>query len=172
MVALVQGGRHDVDPALVDVPRASPRDAAVALASLVDGVESRDAASLAALAPGGDAGVRDELAGIADTAAALDLRAVTARYVDQVGTVASDGTWSGTVDLTWQVGRLDAAPASAEVVVTFVPDDDGLAIADFSAGGAARVPLWLRGRLAVATAPGSRRTWAGSRTVWTIRGRR
>ena len=89
MVALVQGGRHDVDPALVDVPRASPRDAAVALASLVDGVESRDAASLAALAPGGDAGVRDELAGIADTAAALDLRAVTARYVDQVGTVAN-----------------------------------------------------------------------------------
>ncbi len=154
MLALVQGGRHDVDPAPVDVPRASPRDAAAVLASLVDGVESRDAASLAGIAPVGDAGVRDELAGIADTAAALDLRAVTARYVDQVGTVASDGTWSGSVELTWQVARLDGASARAEVVVTFTPDDDGLAITGFGAGGAARVPLWLRGRLAVATAPG------------------
>ena len=79
---------------------------------------------------------------------------MTARYVDQVGTVATDGTWSGTVELTWQVARLDAAPARAEVVVTFTPDDDGLAIAGFGAGGAARVPLWLRGRLAVARAPG------------------
>lgn len=154
MATLVQGGRHDVDPAPVDVPRASPRDAAAALASLVGGVESRDSGALAGLAPDGDAGVGDRLAGIADTAAALDLRAVTARYVDQVGTVASDGTWSGSVELTWQVARLDGAPARAEVVVTFTPDGDGLAIAGFSAGGAARVPLWLRGRLAVATAPG------------------
>ncbi|WP_224279517.1 hypothetical protein [Nocardioides lacusdianchii] len=154
VVALVQGGRHDVDPAPVDVPRASPRDAAEVLASLVSGVESRDSGALAGLAPGGDAGVGDRLAGIADTASALDLRAVTARYVDQVGTVASDGTWSGTVELTWQVARLDRAPARAEVVVTFTPDDEGLAIAGFGAGGAARVPLWLRGRLAVATAPG------------------
>lgn len=154
VVALVQGGRHDVDPAPVDVPRASPRDAAEVLASLVSGVESRDSGALAGLAPGGDAGVGDRLAGIADTASALDLRAVTARYVDQVGTVASDGTWSGTVELTWQVARLDRAPARAEVVVTFTPDDEGLAIAGFGAGGAARVPLWLRGRLAVAEAPG------------------
>ncbi|QSR31758.1 hypothetical protein CFI00_14835 [Nocardioides sp. S5] len=150
----MQGGRHDVDPAPVDVPRASPRDAAEALASFVDGVASRDADVLASLAPAGDAVVGERFAGIADTAADLDLRALSARYVDQVGTVASDGTWSGTVDLTWQVARLDAAPARAEVVVTFVPDDDGLAIADFSAGGTARVPLWLRGRLSVATARG------------------
>ncbi|GAA1450117.1 hypothetical protein GCM10009641_81840 [Mycobacterium cookii] len=154
VVALVQGGRHDVEPATVDVPRASPRDAAEALASLVDGVGSRDADALASLAPAGNAVVGEQLAGIAGTAAALDLRAVSARYVDQVGTVASDGSWSGTVDLTWRVARLDAAPARAEVVVTFVPDDGRLAVAGFSAGGAARVPLWLRGRLAVATAPG------------------
>ena len=154
LVALVQGGRHEVDPAPVDVPQASPRDAAEALASFVDGVASRDADVLASLAPAGDAVVGERFAGIAGTAADLDLRALSARYVDQVGTVASDGTWSGTVDLTWQVARLDAAPARAEVVVTFVPDDEGLAIAGFSAGGAARVPLWLRGRLAVATAPG------------------
>lgn len=154
LVTLVQGGRHDVDTAPVDVPRASPRDAADALARFVSGVGSRDADALASLAPAGDAVAGERWAGIADTAAALDLRAVTARYVDQVGTVASDGTWSGTVDLTWQVARLDGAPARAEVVVTFTPDDDGLAIADFGAGGAARVPLWLRGRLAVATAPG------------------
>jgi hypothetical protein len=154
VVTLVQGGRHDVDPEPVDVPRASPRDAAAALASFVSGIESRDADALASLAPAGDAVVGERFAGIAGTTGALDLRAVSARYVDQVGTVASDGTWSGTVDLTWQVARLDAAPARAEVVVTFVPDDEGLAIADFSSRGAARVPLWLRGRLAVARAPG------------------
>lgn len=154
LVALLQGGRHDVDTSPVDAPRASPRDAADALALFVSGVGSRDADALGGLAPGRDAGAVDRLAGIADTAAALDLRAVTARYVDQVGTVATDGTWSGTVELSWQVARLDAAPARAEVVVTFTPDDDGLAIAGFGAGGAARVPLWLRGRLAVATAPG------------------
>jgi hypothetical protein len=154
LVTLVQGGRHDVDTAPVDVPRASPRDAADALARFVSGVGSRDADALASLAPAGDAVAGERWAGIAETAAALDLRAVTARYVDQVGTVASDGTWSGTVDLAWQVARLDAAPARSEVVVTFTPDGDGLAIAGFSAGGAARVPLWLRGRLAVATAPG------------------
>ena len=154
VVTLVQGGRHDVDPAPVDVPRASPRGAAEALASFVDGVASRDANALASLAPAADAVARERFAAIAGTAAALDLRAVSARYVDQVGTVASDGTWSGTVDLTWQVARLDAAPARAEVVVTFVPDDAGLAIAGFSSGGAARVPLWLRGRLAVAAASG------------------
>lgn len=154
VVTLVQGARHDVDTAPVDVPRASPRDAAGTLARFVSGVGSRDADALASLAPAGDAVAGERLAGVADTAAALDLRAVTARYVDQVGTVASDGTWSGTVELTWQVARLDDAPARAEVVVTFTPDDDGLAIAGFGAGGAARVPLWLRGRLAVAKAPG------------------
>lgn len=154
MVTLVQGGRHDVDTAPVDVPRASPRDAADALARFVSGIGSRDADTLASLAPVGDAATGERWAAIAGTAAALDLRAVTARYVDQVGTVASDGTWSGTVELSWQVARLDDAPARAEVVVTFTPGDDGLAIAGFGAGGAARVPLWLRGRLAVATAPG------------------
>ena len=154
VVALVQGGRHDVDPAPVDVPRASPRDASDALARFVSGVGSRDADALTSLAPAGDAVAGERLAGIAGTAAALDLRDVTARYVDQVGTVRSDGTWSGSVELTWQVARLDDAPARAEVVVTFTPDDEGLAIAGFGAGGAARVPLWLRGRLAVAEAPG------------------
>lgn len=139
----------------MDLPRASPAEAAAALGAFVAGVEARDAPSLAALAPADDPAAQDVLSGIADSAAALDLRGVDARYVDQVGTVAADGTWSGTTEMTWQIGTLDGSPSSTDVVVTFTPDDDGLAIAGFGgSGGPGRVPLWLRGELAVATAPG------------------
>ncbi len=78
---------------------------------------------------------------------------MSARYVDQVGTVAADGTWSAVVEVGWQVDG-DSSPSQADVVVTFAPDGDGLGILGF--GGAAdrgRLPLWLRGELAVSRAP-------------------
>ena len=138
----------------VDVPRASPAAAAAALASFVDGVDSRDAGALEALAPPGDPDAGEVLAGVARNADALDLRAVSARYVDQVGTVAADGSWTGIVDLTWQLGGLDPGPSRADVAVSFAPEGDGLAIAGFGAAGRGRVPLWLRGELSVARADG------------------
>ncbi|WP_139306655.1 hypothetical protein [Nocardioides exalbidus] len=139
----------------MDAPRASPAAAATALASFVTAVEERDGAALTALAPPDDASATADLAGIASNAEALDLEAVTARYVDQVGTVAADGRWSGVVELTWQLGGLDEAPSSADVVATFAPVGDGLGIASFGTVAAAgtRMPLWLRGRLSVARAP-------------------
>lgn len=154
VVVLTRGGRHDVEPRTVDVPRASPAAAAAALASFVDGVEARDVDGLGALAPPDDPAAGEVLTALARNAQALDLRAVSARYVDQVGTVAADGSWAGIMDLTWRVGGLDPAPSRADVVVSFAPDGDGLAIAGFDSAGRGRVPLWLRGELSVARAGG------------------
>ncbi|MCW2736402.1 hypothetical protein, partial [Nocardioides sp.] len=124
------------------------------VASFVAGIDSRDAEALAALAAPDDAAAADLLTGIAGNAAELDLRQVSARYVDQVGTVADDGSWTGIVDLTWRIGDLDAARSRADVAVSFAPDGDALGIAGFEAASRARVPLWLRGALAVARADG------------------
>ncbi len=154
VVALTRSGRHDVEPRPVDVARASPARAAAAVASFVSGVDSRDPDGLRVLAPDGDGGAAELLGGIARNADALDLRDVSARYVDQVGTVAANGGWTGIVDLTWRLGGLDTSPSRADVAVSFVPDGDGLAIMGFGSAGRGRVPLWLRGELSVARADG------------------
>ena len=148
-MALTRDGRHDVAPRPVDVPRASPAAAAAALAAFVEAVDARDAAGLSALAPPDDPDADAVLSGIARNTRTLDLRGVGARFVDQVGTVAPDGSWTGLVDLTWQLGDLDPEPARADVAVSFVPDGDGLGITGFDVPGGTRVPLWLRGELSV-----------------------
>ena len=127
--------RHDVDPRTPVVARASPADAVTALAALVAGVEARDAAALARLAVDGVPGSDDLMSGVAANAESLDLRQVAARYVDQVGTVAADGSWSAVAEVAWQVDG-DASPSQADVVVSFAPDGDGLGITGF--GGADR----------------------------------
>ncbi|PKH44108.1 hypothetical protein SAMN05192575_102122 [Nocardioides alpinus] len=153
-VVLTRGDRYEVAPRPADVPRASPAAAAAAVASFVDGVDARDAETLAGLAPAGDTDAEERLTSIARNADSLDLRGVTARYVDQVGTVAADGSWTGIVDLTWQFGGLDAEPSRADIAVAFAPDDDGLGVTGFRAAGTGRVPLWLRDELSVARADG------------------
>lgn len=153
VVVLMRDGRDAVAPPRpVEVPRASPAEAAAALATFVAGVVDRDEDALAALALDHSIEMQDQLSGIAANAALLDLRDVTARYVDQVGTVSADGAWAGVVEMTWRFRGFDSAPARADVVVRFAPDDDALAIAGFgsSAASEGRVPLWLRGELAVA----------------------
>ena len=101
--------------------RASPAAAAAALASFVEGVVSRDPDALAELAPPDKPAARDLLTGIGRNAETVDLKAVSARYVDQVGAVAADGSWTGIVELTWQLGGFDAVPAEADVAVSFAP---------------------------------------------------
>jgi hypothetical protein len=153
VAVLLRDGRDAVEPpGPVDVPRASPAEAAAALASFVAGVEDRDGGALVALAPIGAPEVQEELSGIAANATSLDLRDVTARYVDQVGTMSADGAWSGVVEMTWRFRGFDSAPARADVIVRFAPDGDALAIAGFggSASSGVRTPLWLQGQLAVA----------------------
>jgi hypothetical protein len=153
VVLLTRDSRSPVEPPRpVEAPRASPAEAAAALATFVAGVEGRDGEALATLAPDGSTEVQEQLSGIAANAESLDLRDVTARYVDQSGTVSADGAWSGVVEMTWRFRGFDRAPASADVVVRFTPDGNGLAIAGFGPPAAAegRTPLWLRGELAVA----------------------
>jgi hypothetical protein len=154
VVLVVQrGDRHEVDPRPLDVARASPAAAAAALAALVSGIESADAAALSDLAA--TPGAEEALAGIAANTESLDLTDVSARYVDQVGAVATDGSWSAVAEVGWRVAG-DAMPSRADVVVRFAPagHDDGVGIAGFGGDGAGRVPLWLRGELSVARAPG------------------
>lgn len=135
-VVLTRDDRREVEPGRLDVPRASPGEASAALAEFVTGVRARDPAL-----PGG-AGAN---------AALLDLVDVGARYVDQVGTVDADGSWSGVVEMTWRLDGFDAEPARADVVVSFVPDGDGdgVTVTGFGGAGTGRVPLWLGGRLSV-----------------------
>ena len=149
VVVLTRSGRHDVEPVPVDAPRASPSEAAAALASFVEGVRSHEDGALDALAAPGDTAAQDLMSAVARNARALRLRAVSARYVDQVGTVAADGSWTGVVDLTWQLGATGERASSADVAVGFTPVEDGVAITGFAAQGRARVPLWLQGQLAV-----------------------
>ncbi|GAB3035379.1 hypothetical protein GCM10011376_18910 [Nocardioides flavus (ex Wang et al. 2016)] len=153
VVLVVRDGPTRVEPARpVEALRASPAQAAAALSSFVAAVEARDGEALVDLAPPASTEVQDQLSGVAANAASLDLRDVTARYVDQAGTVADDGSWAGVVEMTWRFDGFDPAPAQADVIVRFAPDGDGLAIAGFGApeSSEGRVPLWLRGELAVA----------------------
>ena len=154
VVVVQRGDRHDVDPRIPDAARASPADAATALAAFVAGVQSRDADALSRLAVDGNRGSDELMAGIAANAASLDLREVAARYVDQVGTVAADGSWSAVTEMAWQVDG-DSVPSQAEVVVSFAPDGDGFGIAGFDGSAeSSRVPLWVRGELSVARSRG------------------
>ena len=156
VVVVQRGDRHDVDPRTPDAARASPADAATALAAFVAGVDARDGAALSRLAADGAPDAAELMSGVAVNATSVDLRAVTARYVDQVGTVAADGSWSAVTEVAWQVDG-DSAPSQAQVVVSFAPDGDGLGIAGFGGDDSAergRVPLWLRGELSVARSRG------------------
>ncbi|RYC05302.1 hypothetical protein [Nocardioides zhouii] len=157
VVLVTRGGRHEVEPGVVDVQRASPAAAAQVLRDFVAAVDAEDADALAALAPVGDDAAADLLTGIGSDLPELDLRQVSARYVDQVGTVAEDGSWTALTELTWQFGSFDAEPSQGEVLVSFAPSGDGLGITGFGAGATSargRVPLWLHGDLSVSGAPG------------------
>ncbi len=133
-------------------PTAQAGAAASAVHDLVQALGAGDAAAAAVLAPGSDADVAELLAAVADNARDLRLDNLTARYVDEVGAVAQDGSWTAAVDLTWAVEGFDREPARAEVLVAFAPDGDGVAITGL--GGGDRIsPLWLRERLVVRRTP-------------------
>jgi hypothetical protein len=155
VVLFIRDGRQDVTPAPpAEAPRASPGQAAAALATFVEAVERRDRAALDQLAPADQPAARELLSGVAANVRSLDLSVVTARYVDQVGTVSAEGSWTGTAELTWRLRGFDQRPARSDVKVRFAPHGDGLGIVGFEAAteGGSRLPLWLRGELSVARA--------------------
>lgn len=153
VIVLVRDGRQAVAPAPpAETPRASPAEAAGVLAAFVKAVEQRDARAMEQLAPSELPAARELLSGIAANARSLDLTAVSARYVNQVGTVSSDGSWTGVAELTWQLRGFDEQPARSDVMVRFTPHGEGVGIAGFEAPsrGGGRLPLWLRGQLSTA----------------------
>ena len=171
---LGRDGRQVVGPDAGEArPYASPAAAEAALQRFVRGVRDRDERALSALAPSGDGNAAAHLAGIARNAAVLDLVGVDARYVDQVGPVAADGSWTGAAEVSWRIHGFDPGPSRADVVVSFQPDGDRLAVVGF--GGASRAgsrtPLWLQGELSVVRTPDTLvmadRSVGGARAVLT-----
>ena len=133
-------------------PTAQAGAAAAAVHDLVQALAAGDADAASGLAPAADSAAGDLLAAVADNARDLRLEELSARYVDEVGAVGEDGSWTAAVDLTWALEEFDREPASAEVLIAFAPEDDGVAITGL--GGGDRIsPLWLRERLAVRRTP-------------------
>jgi hypothetical protein len=133
-------------------PTAHAGAAASAVQDLVRALEAGDVDAASDLAPAADSAAGDLLASVADNARDLRLVELSARYVDEVGAVAQDGSWTAAVDLSWAIEGFDREPANAEVLIAFAPDDDGVAITGL--GGGDRIsPLWLRERLAVRRTP-------------------
>ena len=156
--------------------------ASAALLDFVLAVRAGDSDRLAALAPSGDPTAAGLLAATGDNARELDLSEVDARYVDEVGPVALDGSWSAVVDLTWAIGGFDEQPATTAVVVRFRSQDGRVAIEGFgpedqTATGPARgrTPLWPTGPLSVVRTDDALVAVAGDETaaqVWASRVRR
>jgi hypothetical protein len=143
--------RADVSDDLA-APTAHAGSAASVLQDLMQALEAGDVDAASDLAPAANTAARDLLASVAGNARDLRLDELSARYVDEVGAVAQDGSWTAAVDLTWAIDGFDREPASAEVLIAFSPDDDRVAITGL--GGGDRIsPLWFRERLAVRRTP-------------------
>ncbi|PUA80615.1 hypothetical protein C7S10_12715 [Nocardioides currus] len=143
--------RADLSPRTA-APTARAGAAASVTQELVRALAAGDADAAADLAPAGDDRARALLGAVAHNARDLRLTDLSARYVDEVGAVSSDGSWTAALDLTWALDGFDQQPARAEVLAHFAPDGQGVAVTDL--GGGDRIsPTWLRGRLAVRRTP-------------------
>ena len=145
---------------------AQPALAAAALSDLVREIDAGDPDAAAGLAPDGDSSAQDLLAAVTHNAERMRVADLEMRYVDELGAVAADGSWTAAVSMTWALTGFDTEPAHAEVAVDFAADGDRVAITGF--GGHDHIsPLWLMGPVAVrrttdvlvlAAGPGSART--------------
>lgn len=136
--------------------RALPAPATRVLADLVGAVEDRDADAGATL---GDESSSVLLGELVANAQALDVEDFSMRYVDEVGAVAADGTWSAAVEVSWRFDGYDDGVARAEVLVGFGPDPaapgpgSGGVVVTGLGGGERRTPLWFTGALQVRATP-------------------
>ncbi len=138
-----------------NAPGPLPALAAETLDALQDALDTGDTAAASELAPPGDDRAARLLGDVASGAGSLGL-SVDLRYVDETGSVAADGTWSAAVETRWRYADdTGSVPARAEVTVSFRPDGpDHVAILGFGDPDSGRLPIWLSGPLAVATARG------------------
>lgn len=122
-----------VPPPTDRVAQAQPTKAAAALTAFEDAVSAR---------AGGATPLLRQLVG---NAKALDVEDFTARYVDEAGAVAADGSWTGAVEVTYRFGGYDTTTVREETDAGFGPDGQ---ITGFG-GGSDPVPLWLTGPVQV-----------------------
>lgn len=121
--------------------------------------DAADPAELAAPVPGAARALRDAAANVE----ALDLRAVSVRYLAESGTPLSgrerrtygDDAWVADAQVSWQVRGVDRTPAVLTLPVVLAPDADGdeQAVAGFDVADSDRTPLWLLTRLSVVRTP-------------------
>lgn len=136
--------------------KALPAPATRVLADLVRAVQDRDADAGAAL---GDESSAVLLGEVVANARALDVADFDLRYIDEVGAVAADGTWSAAVEVSWRFAGYDDGVAREEVLVGFGPDPaeagdgSGGVVLTGLGGGERRTPLWFTGALQVRTTP-------------------
>lgn len=116
--------------------------AAEALAQLAQALSRGDVEAGAALAPEDDPTARDLLSALAGNASRLRVTGVGLRFVDQVGVLQPDGSWTARADLTWALQGQPSGEARTEVEVGLRQDGGRVAVTGFTGG---RVPLWLRG---------------------------
>ena len=102
---------------------------------------------------------RELLGWVHDNAAALQVRDLSVRYLDdgapitaQQSAALGDDSWVGTVELTYRFDGFDQAPARVETDVVFARAEDEARIGAFG-GPDVRTPLWLAGRLSVERTP-------------------
>ena len=151
LVGLGLAGKSDsyqADVSRPETPTARSGAAAGSVRDLVVALETGDTVNAAELAPASDEDAREQLAAAAANARALDLVELTARYVDEVGAIGQDGSWTAAVALTWAISGFDQEPARAEVLVGFTTEGDRVAITGLG-GGDRITPLWLAERLTV-----------------------
>ncbi|NYG56298.1 hypothetical protein [Nocardioides perillae] len=146
-------------PTAPSVAAARPAEAAAALDALARALEDGSPEAAAAVAPPGDETAAARLAAVADDASALGVGEVDLRYVDALGPVGNDGSWTAEADATWSFAGFDTAPVRAEVQVALRVVGDAVGVVGFVAPAAAtdgvaddRLPLWLTGAVEVSRA--------------------
>lgn len=143
-------------PTAPSVAAARPAEAAAALDALARALEAGSLQAAADVAPPGDDEAAALLAAVADDAAALGVTGLDLRYVDALGPVAADGTWTAEADASWSFAGFDPAPVRAEVQVSLRLVGDRVGVVGFVAPAATtdgvaddRLPLWLTGSVEV-----------------------
>lgn len=127
-----------------------------ALAALEDAIVAADAAAAEKLAATGDEDARGWARALVDNAAALHVRDLSFRYVDEdlgAADQLAEGEWVGVVEVGWRFDGFDRSPARAEVGLAFAGDGAQALLAGPApapeAGSDVRTPPWLGGPLSV-----------------------
>lgn len=141
-VVLLTDDRYVAPPAPPAAMGVDAAGASATLSELAQALSRGDEEATVALAPGDDPAARDLLAALAENAAGLRVGGVALRFVDQVGVLREDGSWTARADLTWELRGQPSGPARTEVEVGLRQGEGRVAVTGFTGG---RIPLWLRG---------------------------